>query len=313
MSASKSFEDQFDHDPNDSYEEEEEELDLGPDDEFLDALPPKNRQKEQEKRLPPPRGGCLSGLLKVFLSLSLIAFCYFYLVNPEAFKNIQTKITGTFSSIGKDIEAPVLSLGDTMPIKQEQAGTMEISQQDTVPAIILQGAGVLPDFSTAAKQNPDLNSYLITANKITFNTLDTHHSLVKNMIAEWTGQTDEQKISEIIQMPYKRFFYRTSASLLSQTLLKQIGLTPVNTDKMIVQSPVHIMAAVYPHLKSAIAVKTNIQDQVRTIEPVSSFLIYVCNDNSECMASWDLLIDMLGAKKFSKRLEKAPETIYSGH
>ena len=312
MADSKSFEDQFDHDPNAVYEEEDADLDLGPDDEFADTQPSPSAQREKRPHSPAvPKGGCFGGLLKVVLSLSLIVFCYFYLFKPEKFTAIQTKITDLVSA-EKDAEAPVLSLGGTDRPVLEFSGISTPQQKVSVPSVILHGSGILSDFTTAAKQKPSLNSYLISADGITFETLDMHHNLVKNMIADWAGETDEQKISEILQMPYKTFFNRTSASLLSQTLLKRLGLTPVNTDQMISQSPVHIMAAVYPKLKSAMAVKKTVQEQIRTIEPISSFLIYICHDNSECMASWDLLIDMLGVKQFAKRKEKAPETIYTG-
>lgn len=306
----KSFEDQFDHDPNTVYEEDEEELDLGPDDEFIDV--PKNasaKKKEREKRLAVPKGGCLFTLFKILLSLSLIFFCYFYLINPEKFKEIQTRLSEIISA-EKNAQAPVLTLGEKKPETMNVPVSQKKKEQNKVPNVILQGSGVLPDFSTAAKQNPELNAYLISADKMTFNALNTYHGLVKNMIADWAEETDEQKISEIVQMPYKQFFNKTSASLLSQTVLKHAGLSPVNTNQLVTQSPVHVMAVVYPLLKSAMATKTTVQDQIRTIEPVSSFLIYICNGNTECMASWDLLIDMLGAKKFAKRLEKAPETIY---
>ena len=113
-------------------------------------------------------------------------------------------------------------------------------------------------------------------------------------------------------MPYKQFFAQTSASLLSQTVLKRLGLTPVNSPEMVTQAPVHTMAAVYPPLKAAMAGKANDPEKLRTVEPVSSFLLYVCKNNYECLASWDLLMDMLNIKQYAKRLEKAPETIYTG-
>ena len=302
--AEKSFEDQFDHDPNAVYEEEDD-LDLGPDDEFSSQETPAPKKKKGNDV---PKGGCLGGLFKVALSLGLIVFCYFYLVNPEKFADIQSKITEIVSA-EKHGNAPVLSLKKT----DRNAETPTVSKPESViPPVVLFGAGVLPDFKTSAKQKPDLNSFLIAANKITFETLNTHHRLVKDMIADWTGETDEKKIEAIIQMPYKDFFNRTSASLLAQTLLRHAGLTPVNTKQLISQSPVHAMAAVYKELKPVVEATLSTQEKIRTIEPVSSFFLYICHKDSECLASWDLWIDMLGAKPFAKRLEKAPETIYTG-
>ena len=304
MTEQESFEDRFDHDPNAVYEDEEDE-DLGPDDEFADATP----YQKPPRRLEPPKGGCTGGLFKIILSLSLISFFFIYIFQSEKLSNVQTKLTSLFA-IEKDSEAPVLSLNGTNR-SAEKTETLPDSKPDTpVPQIILNGSGSLPDFETSAKRRPSLNSHLISADKVTFETLDTHHELVKNMIADWTGTADEQKIAEIVQMPYKQFFSKTSASLLSQTLLKNIGLTPENSDQMLEQSPIRTMVVVYPLLKEAMALKTTVPEQIRILEPVSSFLIYVCHNDRECMASWDLLIDMLGAKQFSKRLEKAPETIY---
>ena len=306
MADSKSFEDQFDHDPNAVYEEEED-LDLGPDDEFADKQPaaPQNRSKRHEL---PKGSGCIGMAFKIFLSLSMIACCYFYIFRPELFTNLHGKISEIISSHEKETDAPVLSLGK----KETEKPALRSIPQDipTSFTITLNGSGVLPDFTTAAKQKPSLNAYLAAANKITFETLDTYHFLVKNMIADWAGESDEQKISEMVQMPYKDFFNKTSASLLSQTLLIQAGVTPINNDQLVVQPPVQVMASLYPLMKSAMAGKTTIPAQLQTIEPVSSFLIYICHDDLECMASWDLLIDMLGIKQFSKRLEKAPETVY---
>ena len=309
MANNKSFEDQFDHDPNAVYEEEEEDLDLGPDDEFADKQPvvPPDHSKRRE---PPKSIGCIGLAFKIFLSLSMIAFVYFYIFHPEQFTELRNKIS-EMASHEKRTDEPVLSLSEKKPAKEKpMPRTVPQQQVQSAPVIILNGSGVLPDFTTAAKQKPSLNAYLVTANKITFETLDTYHSLVKNMIADWAGETDEQKISEMVQMPYKSFFNKTSAALLSQTLLAQTGLTPVNNDQLIVQPPVQAMAILYPLMKSAMAVKPTVPAQLQTIEPVSSFLIYICHDDLECMASWDLLIDMLGIKQFSKRLEKAPETVY---
>lgn len=309
MTDSKSFEDQFDHDPNAEYEEEQD-LDLGPDEEYADRRANESRQASSAGRNV-PKGGCLGGLLKVSLSLGLICFCYFYIVNPEKFTAIQTKITEMFSSEKEG--APDLSLGKTEKTDADKKPAVAPKPKPPViPDIVLHGAGVLPDFKTVAKQNPALNSYLIMADRITFETLDTHHNLVAKMIADWAKESDEEKIAEIVQMPYKQFFARTSASLLSQTLFKRIGLTPVNTTTLVAQAPVHVMAAVYPPLKAAMAGKTNDPDKLRTAEPVSSFLLYMCRSNYECLASWDLLIDMLNIKQYAKRLEKAPETIYTG-
>ena len=309
MTGQESFEDRFDHDPNAVYEDEEDE-DLGPDDEFADE-PEKIKQPYSQKKRgrnlePPKTGGSVGALFKIVLSLCLIAFCYFYIFRPEDFNTLRAKITQILA-VEKDTGAPVLPLSKK---EKEETPQPQVQPLQHFSEIMLDGSGTLPDFTEAAEKRPALNSYLTSAEKITFETLNTHHELVTNMIADWAEETDEEKIAEIVQMPYTKFFYKTSASLLAQTLLKNAGLTPVASDHLLIQSPIQTMAIVYPLLKEAMATKTTVQEQIRTIEPVSSFLIYVCRDDSECMASWDLLIDMLGVKQFAKRLEKAPETVY---
>lgn len=306
MTESKTFEDKFDHDPDTVYTEEDD-IDLGPDDEFADAAEKSATPKMPRQNTTPSGAGCLGGLFKVALSLGLIAFCYFYIFQPEKFTALQQKIiqiTSSETDGGQPLlsmEAPVSGKTDPLPVRQPP---------QVVPPIILRGAGTLPDFSTAAKNDASLNFYLIEADRLRFDTLDTYHDLLTKMIAAWAGENDPKKIEQITGMPYKQFFNQVSVSLLSQTVLKQAGLTPSGTSRIIRQDPVQAMASVYPRLKEAMAVKTTVRDQLKTIEPVSSFLIYICRGSSECLASWDLLIDMLGAKKYAQILEKAPENIY---
>lgn len=306
MTESKTFEDKFDHDPDTVYTEENDDIDLGPDDEFADTAE-KPAKPNSSRPGTAPGGGCLGGLFKVALSLGIIAFCYFYIFQPEKFTALQQKIIQITSS-GTDGGLPLLSM--EAPNAEETAPLPVRQPPQIVPPIVLRGAGTLPDFSTAAKNNASLNFYLIEADQLRFETLDTYHDLLTKMIADWAGETDPKKIEHITGMAYKQFFNQVSVSLLSQTVLKQAGLTPGGTSRIIRQDPIQAMAAVYPLLKKAMAAKTTVRDQLKTIEPVSSFLIYICRGSSECLASWDLLIDMLGAKKYAQILEKAPENIY---
>ena len=316
--AEKSFEDQFDHDPDAVYEEEEE-ADLGLDDEFA---APKKASKRSKMKPPPekhslPKIGCFSGVFKIFLSLGLIIFFAAYLLYPDVFAGIRKKVTN-LSLPERHSNAPVSPL-TTKPAAipysaRERVETDYVikkpSPKQELPKIFLPGGGFLQDFSTASEKKPSLNTYLSEAGRITYETLDTYRGLVKKLIEDWTGETDEERISQIVGLSYHQFFNQTSAFLLAQTLLKQTDQVSVGIDKIIVESPPHIMAAVYPPLKLAIASKTSLPAQLQTLEPISSFLIYVCKDEPECMASWDLLIEMLGFQRYAKRLEKAPETIY---
>ena len=305
----KSFEDKFDHDPDEIPEE--------------DDLDPNERRTWYPQKHEVPKSGCFGGLFKMGVSLSLIALTYLYIFEPAKFADLQDKAMELQERIKKiaamdqDGQAPSLAMKKKVqPVTvsvRPPAPAAEQRREERIDdsAIVLFGSGSLPDFTTAAKKNPSLNGYTDDANKMTFGMLDSYHALVKRMISEWAEETDEQKIAEIVQMPYKSFFNRTSAVLLSQTILKQVGLTPEKSDRLISQSPIQAMALLYPKMREAMAAKTTVQDQIRVIEPVSSFLIYICHDEPECMASWDLLIDMLGAKQFAPRLEKAPETIYA--
>ncbi|MBP3404443.1 MAG: hypothetical protein J6L82_11160 [Alphaproteobacteria bacterium] len=307
MTESKTFEDKFDHDPNAVYTEENDDIDLGPDDEFADTVGKPAKPNISRPGTAPSGGGCLGGLFKVALSLGIIAFCYFYIFQPEKFTALEQKIIQITSS-GEDGRLPLLSM--KAPNAEETASQPVRQPPQIVPSIVLRGAGTLPDFSTAAKNDASLNFYLIEADQLRFETLDTYHDLLTKMIADWVGETDPKKIEQITGMTYKQFFNQVSVSLLSQTVLKQAGLTPSGTSRIIRQDPIQAMASVYPLLKEAMAAKTTVRDQLKTIEPVSSFLIYICRGSSECLASWDLLIDMLGAKKYARILEKAPENIY---
>lgn len=303
----ETFEDKFDHDPDTVYEEED--LDLDPDDEFADSHHTEDQSSNtvKKQKTPSPGGGCLMGLLKVFLSLGLIAFCYFYIFQPEKFTTIQNKINEIISSVEYDAQAPVLSIGEPTMSNIEPPAKQK---EQPVPQIILRGSGILPDYSTVAKQKNALNFHLIKADQIRFATLDTYHDLLQTLIYDWTGENDPAKIQQMTGLPYQQFVNQVSASLLSQTVLRQAGLTPANNKRKILQDPIQAMAAVYPRLKEAMATKKTVRDQLKTLEPVSSFLIYICNNSFECLASWDLLIDMLGAKKYAQILEKSPEIIY---
>lgn len=345
MADIKTFEDKFDHDPN-AVREEEPDWDLGPDDEFEEERA--RRKSYRPKKRKTAEIGCFGGIVgatfRIALSLGMIAAFYHYITHPEEMKDLSKGLESVQNAIAEFTAADQEERKDRTPqsypidrpdemlqtVQSEKPPVLSIERKplSAVPSsvplyasaepargkqdeIVLYGAGILPDFSTAAKKNPSLNAYRDKAMDMTFETLDTFHALVKDMIAEWAGETDEQKIAEIVQMPYKTFFYKTSAFLLSQTVLPQAGLTPEKSERLIRQSSVQTMALLYPKLREAMAVKTTVQDQIKTIEPVSSFLIYICRDESECMASWDLLIDMLGVKQFSQRLEKAPESIYA--
>ena len=303
MTEPKTFEDQFDHDPDTVYDPEED-LDLGPDDEFSGNSETSSKSYTSAQK-DVSQGGCLGGLLKVALSSGLILFCYLYIFQPEKFTVLQNKITQIFSADSEE-RLPLLSMSEQNIPQSPVQPQMPVS----IPNILLNGAGTLPDFSTVAKHKTALNFYLIEAEKIRFETLDTYHNLLKNMINDWTGETEPEKIEQIINMPYTQFFTQTSVSLLSQTVLKQIGLTPTGNARIVSQDPIQVMASVYPHLKKAMSEKTTVRDQLKTIEPISSFLIHICRGSVECLASWDLLIDMLGVKKYAQILEKSPENIY---
>ncbi len=298
MTRQNSFEDTFDHDEHFDFSEQ----DLDTDNENPDT----NTAFDPEKyRI--PRKGCLSNFFKIALSLGLITGVCFYIFHPAQIRDIKSKIT-KLRYFEKDDKAPLLTIGspDLMISAQKLS-----EQNQPLPSVILRGSGSLADFNVLAEKKLTLNAHLRKAEKINFSNLDQYHDIVKALIFDWTQETDPKKIEPKTAMPYQKFFMKTSATLFSQTVLKQAGLTSVDNSQLILQPPVQIMAVLYPLVRQSMDKKVNIQEKLKILEPVSSFLIYICHGNSECLSSWDLFINMLGAGNYAKVLATNPEALYN--
>ncbi len=308
MSDIKTFEDKFDHKPNKIYEKDDDGDDLPPKSPLhLHAVP----------QIDTSTSGCLAGLCKIALSVGTIALCLLYICKPDTFSALAYRATRMFSSpsrarVVKKAPHPTTPAAATAAAPVQKKAVPAAPAKPAVRSVLaLRGAGSLPDFATAAKPNRDLYDYADALHRLRFETLDKHHNLVRRMIASWTRESAPEKIEALTGVPYKTFFDRVSARVLSQTVLPKAGLTPTAGDAMIAQDPVQIMATVYPYMKVAIANKTTARGVLGSVEPVSSFLLHVCRDDTECLGSWDLLIDMLGLGKYASLLEKYPETIYA--
>lgn len=319
MSDIKTFEDKFDHKPNKIYEKDDDGDDLPPKSPLhLHAVP----------QIDNSAGGCLAGLGKIALSVGIIALCLLYICKPDTFSALTYRVMHMIPSpsVARTVAkkktspptAPAVAKKTASPTAPAVAAPVRKKAAPDAPAkpavrsvLTLRGAGSLPDFATAAKLNPDLYDYADALHRLRFETLDKHHDLVRRMIASWTRESAPEKIESLTGVPYKTFFNRISARVLSQTVLPKVGLTPTADDAMIAQDPVQIMATVYPYMKVAIANKTTARGVLGSVEPVSSFLLHVCRDDTECLGSWDLLIDMLGLGKYASLLEKYPEIIYA--
>lgn len=310
MSEIKTFEDKFDHKPNKIYEKDDD----------GDDLPPKSSlHLHSVPQIDNSAGGCLSALGKIALSVGTIALCLLYICKPDTFSALTYYATHLFSaaptrtkSVAKKTPpAPAAAPVAPAAAPVRKAAPAVPAKPAAVSVLVLRGTGSLPDFATAAKMNPELYAYADALHRLHFETLDKHHDLVRRMIASWTREGDPEKIEALTGVPYKVFFDRISARVLSQTVFPKAGLTPTTGDAMIVQDPVQIMATVYPYMKVAIARKTTARGVLESVEPVSSFLLHICRDDTECLGSWDLLIDMLGLGKYASLLEKYPETIYA--
>ena len=97
MTESKTFEDKFDHDPDTVYTEENDDIDLGPDDEFADTAEKPAKPNSSRPGTAPGGSGCLGGLFKVALSLGIIAFCYFYIfIHANSHKILNQILTQIF-------------------------------------------------------------------------------------------------------------------------------------------------------------------------------------------------------------------------
>lgn len=310
MSDIKTFEDKFDHKPNKIYEKDDD-----------DDLPPKSPlHLHAVPQIDNSASGCLAGLGKIALSVGTIALCLLYICKPDTFSGLAYHVTHMFSApsrartVARKAPSPATQAAAAVaaPAPAPKKAAPAAPAKPAVRSVLaLRGAGSLPDFATAAKLNPDLYDYADALHRLRFETLDEHHNLVRRMIASWTRESAPEKIEALTGIPYKTFFNRVSARVLSQTVLPKAGLTPTAGDAMIAQDPVQIMATVYPYMKVAIANKTTARGVLGSVEPVSSFLLHVCRDDTECLGSWDLLIDMLGLGKYASLLEKYPETIYA--
>lgn len=345
MTGTEEFEDRFNHDPGAVYEEEE--IDLGPDDEFADTRRSKNTAKpEPKKRFKRMRSpsGCLFRLslliLKAALSIGLITLAYLYIFNPEKLGPLQKYLPartapekqetkpaaqiqlpsgrGTIIPPDEPVQPPPAAPAESVSVpapesparRREPAEPMAEPLSMELPELNIRGAGSVPDFITASARNPSLRIYVTRANGLRFGNLDGFRDMIDDMIFDWTGAPDDIALEEMTGMPFGDFYNRVAFTVLSRTVLVQAGLTPSGDETLIEEKPVQAMAAVYPLLKSAISNKPTIRAQLKTVEPVSSFLLDSCSNEIECLASWDLLIDMLGLKQYAQILERTPDKIY---
>lgn len=345
MTGTEEFEDRFNHHPGAVYEEEE--IDLGPDEEFAGTKRSKTSSaqepKKRFKRMRSP-SGCLIRLclliLKVSISIGLITLAYLYVFNPEKLGPLQQYLPARTAAKKQQMKpAPEIELPSgrgviappAEPVQIQPAAPVEpepVFEQERpvrpqrppepepepllmeLPELSIRGAGTVPDFIAASARNPSLRIYVTRANGLRFGNLDGFRDMVDNMIFDWTGAPDEAALEEMTGMPFGDFYNRVAFAILSRTVLIQAGLTPSGDENLIEEKPVQAMAAVYPLLKSAISNKPTVRAQLKTVEPVSSFLLHFCNNEIECLASWDLLIDMLGLKQYSQILERTPDKIY---
>lgn len=345
MTGTEEFEDRFNHTPGTAYEEEE--IDLGPDDEFAGSRRSKNAVRtEPKKRFKKMRSpsGCMIRLslliLKAAVSIGLITLACLYIFNPEKLGPLQKYLPArTVSEKQKAKPVPEIPLpsgrgmiappAEPVPVQPavqaepepapvpERTASPQRPQEPVadpllmeLPELNLRGAGSIPDFITASARNPSLRIYVTRANGLRFGNLDGFRNMIDSLIYDWTGAPDDAALEEMAGMPFSEFYDRTAFHILSRTVLVQAGLTPSGDENLIEEKPVQVMAAVYPLLKSAISNKQTVRAQLKTVEPVSSFLLHFCNNEIECLASWDLLIDMLGLKQYSQILERTPDKIY---
>lgn len=235
-------------------------------------------------------------------------------------------------------EAPIrpqASITPTAPIQQPTQKQPEAQPKPrpkpeepkmilTSLSIDIPGKGSLPDLKTAVARNDELADYLSRVDRINFDSLYLFKGYTQRLIYRWaevndlpTTEAKQAAVAEKVGIPFNDFENEISIALLPQTVLPKAGITPIYNTKgkfapegiMIKEDPVMAMASVYPLLNSSLDIKTDTKMKLKTVEPVSTFLIHICNDSIECLASWDLLIDMLGLKQYSEILEKTPEKI----
>lgn len=114
---------------------------------------------------------------------------------------------------------------------------------------------------------------------------------------------------------WNRFSNEIFYDVFAQSILKNSGVKSAyfeNAGKVsFEESTLQIMADLYPLLEQILPSKPNKKEKMKTIEPVSSFLLKSCGSDMECLASYDMLMETLGfSPEDLKILQDKPLSVY---
>lgn len=168
----------------------------------------------------------------------------------------------------------------------------------------LRGAGQIPDLLTAISQRPQLREALLKADVYTFESLPRLRPFIRSFILQWANVATTGEAAALAGMPFSDFENRVLIDLLPFTTLRRAGLTPSYDGTLIKESPEEAAASLFMYLKPIVDAKTTDNEKLAVVEPVSTFLLYRCENRKECLESWDLLIDMLELSDFKERLRQ---------
>lgn len=185
--------------------------------------------------------------------------------------------------------------------KEEPAAPQQAPQQHRFN---LRGAGRIPDLLTAVSQRPQLRDALLKADVYTFESLPKLRPFIRSFILQWANVATTGEAAALAGMPFDAFENQVLVDLLPFTTLKRAGLTPSYDGNLIKESPEEAAGSLFMYLKPIVDAQQTDDEKLAVVEPVSTFLLYRCGRQKECLESWDLLIDMLELSDFKERLRQ---------
>lgn len=188
--------------------------------------------------------------------------------------------------------------------EQPQKTEAEAPQQTRQHRFNLRGAGQIPDLLTAVSQRPQLRDALLKADVYTFESLPRLRPFIRSFILQWANVATTSEAAALAGMPFDAFENQVLVDLLPFTTLKRAGLTPSYDGNLIKESPEEAAGSLFMYLKPIVDAQQTDDEKLAVVEPVSTFLLYRCGHQKECLESWDLMIDMLELSDFKERLRQ---------
>ncbi|HBO59003.1 MAG TPA: hypothetical protein DD624_03740 [Alphaproteobacteria bacterium] len=168
----------------------------------------------------------------------------------------------------------------------------------------LRGYGKIPDLLTAIAGNPSLKDTLLKADVYTFEQLPKLRPFVQSFILQWAQADSPEAIEQLAGVPFKTFENQVLVELLPFTTFRRAKLTPSYDANLIKETPTDAASTLFMYLKPIVDEQQTTQEKLAFVEPVSTFLLYRCGRDADCLASWDLLLDMLDLSDYKDQLKQ---------